>query len=368
MSKSTNSTIEINGKRYDSQTGKPVSSRQQRSGSVDGVMSKKTKSTALATPRPRAVAQPIVPLSDTKLMDMQAPKRRARTAAQPTQSHQPQASHTLMRHVVKKPGKSLKRQHAAKGHTDAVVIKPQLAVAKKHSVSAVPAARLDRAKNIVQSSRIKRFVPHSASTHLVSKATQPVTPAPKAVAAAKQPIDIFEQALQRATSHEQPAVIQSKHPRRQAILSKRRVSVAATGVTVLALIAVVGFYNRHNLSLRMAASKAGFSASLPGYKPSGFSISKLNYSAGNVAINFKSHSDERAYAVTESPSDWDSATLRDNFVAPADSNFQTVNVAGRIVYLYGKNNAAWVNGGVWYQVKTDGSLSAQQVTDIAASL
>ncbi len=368
MSKPTN-TIEINGKRYDAQTGHQVSSvvAAKKRGSVDGVIGHKPTTTVnLAAPRLRP-AQPIVPISSNKLMDMQPPKRQPHAPAKAANGRTPQGSQTLMRHVVKKPGQSLKRQQIAHGHVDALVTKPPVSVATKQSVSSIPQARLHRAGKIAKSAHISRFIAHKATQ---SPPTGTVGPS---IATAKpartdQPLDIFENALQHATSHKQPPAVHHKHPNRARFLSKRRVSLAATALSVLLLVGFIGFENRAGLSLRMAATKAGFSAALPGYRPSGFSVGHLNYSAGNVAINFHSNSDQRAFAIIEKPSAWDSTTLRDNFVAAADKQYQTVSVGGRTVYLYGKNNAAWVNGGIWYQVKSDGSLSNDQLTRLAGSL
>lgn len=342
-------------------------------GSVDGVISSKaTPSSALAAPKIVAF-KTIKPLSDAKVMDIQSAKHQTRIAAKAASSHKTQSSQTLMRHVVTKPVASLKRRHRAVSHIDAnddaLVTQPAGTFLAKASLGVVPAARLKRATLAARSAQINRFSKASPSLinyHSASEAGG--ANAADVLPHTSKPLDIFEVALERATSHMQPAVKHYKHPRRQQFLSKRRVSLAATGISLLLLIGFVGFENRTTLSVRMAAKKAGFSAALPSYQPSGFSVSHLNYSAGNVAIQFRSNSDKRAYAITEKPSSWDSATLRDNFVATTDQQYQTVNVGGRTVYLYGKNNASWVNAGVWYQVQSEGSLSDQQLSQLASSL
>jgi hypothetical protein len=280
VSKATNS-IEINGQRYDAQTGKPFDGPDhvsQKARNLDGVIGRKAASmTAAPAHRPK-VAVPIKPLSNTKLMDMKAPKHRpARSAAKPAAPHSTQTSHTLMRHVVQRPGKSLKRQHPAHGHTDALIAKPAAAITAKHSVHAVSADRLKRAAGAAKNAKISRFGhqtlaprPVAAPTVTSQSTSKPSQPL------ANKPLDIFEQALQRATSHQQPAVVHHKHPRRAKFLSKRSTSISATALSVLLLVGFIGFQNRTNLSLRMAASKAGFNATLPGYKPSGFSVGVLN--------------------------------------------------------------------------------------------
>lgn len=363
--------IQINGRRYDSQTGQLVQTGQSGgvAASVDEVVGHKpSKATVLLAPKLQAT-KPIKPLSASKLMDMKAPKRRLHAVAKAAVVHSPQTSHTLMRHVVKKPGKSLILRHPAHGHTSNLVAKASLAVVSKKSVAVVPPERLARAKQIPKSTKISRFALHGA-TVLQSPFSAVNDDVSMVSATTAKPLDIFEQALQRATSHQQPAVVPQKHKysKRRTFLSSRAVSLSAATLSVLLLASFIGFENRTNLTLRMAASKAGFSASLPGYKPAGFSVGRVNYSPGSVAINFHSNSDRRAFAISEKPSAWDSTTLRDNFVTQADQQYQTVSVGGRTVYMYGHNNAAWVNGGMLYQVTSDGSLSNRQLSDLAASL
>jgi hypothetical protein len=72
--------------------------------------------------------------------------------------------------------------------------------------------------------------------------------------------------------------------------------------------------------------------------------------------------------LTEKTSAWNSATLRDNFVASNAKTYQTVETGGRTIYLYGQNQASWVNGGIWYQVQSNGALSNHQLVELATSL
>jgi hypothetical protein len=107
---------------------------------------------------------------------------------------------------------------------------------------------------------------------------------------------------------------------------------------------------------------------MPGYKPDGFKLDQMDYSTGVAAIHFASNSDERSFALTEKQSDLDSAGLRDSFVTSEQQPYQTIETAGRTVYLYGEHNATWVSGGVWYQLRGAGALSDHQLVEIAKSL
>ncbi|HXR49659.1 MAG TPA: hypothetical protein VN778_01380, partial [Verrucomicrobiae bacterium] len=128
------------------------------------------------------------------------------------------------------------------------------------------------------------------------------------------------------------------------------------------------YANLTSIQLQVASSKAGFTANLPSYQPIGYSFAHLNYSPGNVAMQFQSNSDSRAYAISEKLSAWDSQTLRSDFVAGIGQDYQTVQTAGHTLYVYGKNNATWVNSGIWYQIKSDGALSVHQLVELASSM
>ena len=119
----------------------------------------------------------------------------------------------------------------------------------------------------------------------------------------------------------------------------------------------------------MAGSRAGFAASLPSYQASGFGLSQIRTNAGEVALNFKDKNNvNKNYVVQEKPSSWDSLALRDNFVSVTDNKSRTLQSNGMAIYLYGDNNATWVNGGIWYLVSGNGTLSDNQIINLANSL
>ena len=135
-------------------------------------------------------------------------------------------------------------------------------------------------------------------------------------------------------------------------------AVAATTVTVLLLL----------WSMRGRSSSSAQTRS-DRRRPSGFSLGQLDYSSGVAALNFHSNSDaSRHYSIIQKRSTWDDAGLRENYVKPADKEFQTVDASGLTIYLYGKQNATWMKGDIWYRVQSDGSLGNSQLVDIATSL
>lgn len=274
-----------------------------------------------------------------------------------------------MRHAVKKPAAPPK--HLIKPSAiHAAAKRPLAEVVVSKSVTGFDEHRLKTAGRIPKSKSISHFTTLPMAD--ISQLAQPVKPMPiqppvirpaaRRAARPKTTADVLEQALQSATSHQQKPL---KKPRQH---HSRRLRVSVGTAVVLLVAGVVGSQQLPNLRLHMASAKAGFSASLPAYQPAGYSLGQLSYSQGVVASRFNSNSDDRAYTLLQKKSTWDSQALRDNFVAPADKNYQTVESAGRIIYLYGEHNAAWVNGGIWYQIQSNGSLSNQQLVKLASSL
>jgi hypothetical protein len=120
--------------------------------------------------------------------------------------------------------------------------------------------------------------------------------------------------------------------------------------------------------MRYAAAKSGVDAHLPDYQPAGFNVGNFTYNPGLVAVNYVNPTSGSQFALIERPTEWDSQSLRDNFVATSDQHFQTIDTAGRTIYTYGGNNATWVDNGIWYQITSQGDLSTNQMVDLATSL
>jgi hypothetical protein len=121
--------------------------------------------------------------------------------------------------------------------------------------------------------------------------------------------------------------------------------------------------------MRIAAARAGFDASMPAYKPAGFSFKgPINYSAGQVVVSFNSNTDDRQYSVKQQESSWNSDALLSNFVVANNSQYQTYIDRGRTLYIYDGSNATWVDNGVWYQVEGPSDMTTDQLVRIAASI
>lgn len=346
MSK-TKTTIEINGQRYDATTGALI--RHGGGLHLDGI---KPITPALQTAAPK-------------------PSSVARRLPHPSKAHTPQPSFTLMRQAVRKPAPGPRL--TARQPADGTVALAGPKVAKKAAAHRVDHRRLSRAEQIAKSRHISRFDHHTfvAPQPAVSLEPLPVmtprTPQTARRLAAPKNIrttaDILELALQQASGHETKLT-----PRqRRSAASRRITSISAATLSVIVLAGVIAYQNATSIKLQFASAKAGFAVSLPNKQPAGYRLSHLNYQNGLAAFDFQSNTDDRAYTIVEKASPWNSQALRDSFVAN-NKDYQSVSLGGRTVYLYGPQNATWVDGGVWYTVETNGALSNRQLVDLAASL
>jgi hypothetical protein len=183
---------------------------------------------------------------------------------------------------------------------------------------------------------------------------------------------MLDRAMQNASSHEQSAPVH--HKKRSKLSKKLGISSKAIAMStaVLAGVLLGGFFavqNVPNLSMRIAAARAGFAAEMPGYQPAGFSFKgPINYSPGQVTITYKSNSDSRTYDVTQHASNWNSEALLANYVQTEGKQYQTYLDRGRTLYIYDGSNATWVDDGVWYQIEGESNMTTDQLIRIAASI
>ncbi|HSX53038.1 MAG TPA: hypothetical protein VLF90_01565 [Patescibacteria group bacterium] len=334
-------TITLNGKRYDAVTGRLLESAQRVQQVVDNVVQ-----AAHGANHP------------AKTSHQRTPNHPSHIAR-----HKPQHTQTLMRHAVQKP----KPTDNSNSHS--------LHLPSRNE-------RLARATAIPKSKLVRRFNSAPSSTlqpSMVKKtAALPVRAAPVEASnshvSSSNPVsateDFLSSALSRATGHEQKRVNVARHSRKRLGLSAKAFNVGAAMAVFILLSGFIAYQNMAYVSLRLASAKAGISGVLPGYQPSGFALSRsIASQPGQIVLSFHSNSDNRNFHITQAASEWDSQTLFDSYVAPASNTHQTISEPnGQIVYLYGDNNATWVNGGVWYRVEGKSALSSTQLLKLANSL
>lgn len=402
-----NNIIELNGKKYDARTGaflghgSSVSAGTPHGQTVDGVVRSAAARPTPARTTPAAAAKAARQLhakaTPTKVIGRPSKPHRQTTEAvlrKPAvkhapatiKPHAPERPQTLMRRAVKKPSASLKpaiKTQAPTELTAARVSDIASPLSKKLSVSQVNPNRLAHAHAIAKSQQIERFpkvTAHAAMPAVVAAPApaprprqHPVAPAqplrnPISAAAASQAAmappaperDIFEEAIAHATSHRQPA----HHPKRS---SRKLVNVFAGVTAFLILGGFIAYLNLTNIQLHVASLQVGFTATSPSYHVNGYAL-QGGVKAADKRVSLHYVSGDQDYTITQQASDWNSQTLLENSVALSGTSYKTIQDKGRTIYLYDGNQAAWVNGGILYNVSGSAHLTADDLVSLATSM
>jgi hypothetical protein len=367
--------IELNGKRYDAITGaylgkarvlpKHITDYYVHGKVIDGFVRPSHPGVPRAKPHPPEAKQPA---SHAKPEPPQSAKS-ARAKAAHLKAHQPERAKTLIRRAAQKPKASLKPVIKPQAPAE-VMAKPRSEIMHKRSVYAVDPVRHQRATEVGRHQAVRHFHPHNRPPAIHSIAAEVPVIAVRAAPEGTRPLqhankhsDIFEAAIARATSHQQPAHKPRRHHSRSRRLANRLAIVAA----FLVIGGFVTYLNLPQLQLRVASFHAGFGASMPGYAPTGYALQDgVKRNGGTISLHFRSG--DSSYTITQQSSDWNSQTLLDNTLA-LNGRHQTVQKNGQTIYIYeDSTRASWVNGGVRYDIAGNAELSPDDVIAIATSL
>ncbi len=361
--------IELNGKRYDAITGaylgkshvvpKHITERYVQGKVIDGFV-RPTR------PAPKAVQSQPEPAKKTPAQhsENKPATQHIHAKASHVKAHEPEKAKTLMRRGAKKPETSIKPAIKTQAPAD-LMTKPQSALAHKRSAYGVDVSRKERAAMVGKHVAVQHFKApaiHSVSTQAIPVQPAPLPTTPRPIRPAQKP-DIFEAAIAHATSHTQPHHKLKRRP------SKHRfVNTMAIVAAFLVIGGFIGYLNLPQIELRVASMQAGFGVSMPAYTPTGYALEKgAERSGGTVGLSFRSG--DSHFRITQQSSNWNSQTLLDNTLALGGTH-ETVQKDGQTIYIYEKNgtNAAWVNGGVRYDITGNAQLSKEEITAIATSL
>lgn len=376
-----NNTIEINGKKYDVNTG----------AMVGGEVTHKPRPEITAHPKQTRVKKALTVSDVTKVEATKHPINTPSTTSQPhhhqgkpvihtvkheshnpgidIKSHRPEPAKTLMRSVVQKPKAAYHSRLHAQSPTDVIASQAYLGVQTKLSIDSVSNQRLKHAKFVQKSNLISHYNLVDPKPGLSPRpAIQPRATATTPQAGTMHPTSrMLQQAVQQAKSHEQPIV----HPVRSFKAANERhtrrlIHIGSSALIAVALIGVAISLNMNNVKLQFASSTAGFNAGLPTAQPYGFRLNGLSATTGSVALNYVDK--KQGYTISEKSSNWDTITLKESFVATITKHYQVINTDGETIYVYGNQNATWVNNGIWYQIQSNGQLNTEQLIAIATSL
>ena len=169
--------------------------------------------------------------------------------------------------------------------------------------------------------------------------------------------ELKNEAIEKALSNE---IASNKKTRRRQKKggALRLLNTFSVGFAVMLLGGYLTYLSMPNISIKMAAVQSGIDAKYPGYKPDGYAL--------NGPIKFKSGDGSSAYTITQQKSNWNSSAVKE-FFSEKHKSPNTTMIDGLTIYSGGKE-AAWVNGGILYQISGDANLSSDQIQKIAASL
>lgn len=173
-----------------------------------------------------------------------------------------------------------------------------------------------------------------------------------------------------ATQH--AAMNQMAFGRTPAAPAGRVAPVAARAFTMAAAILIMGGYiwlqNYPKMAIQTADSRSGVQASLPSFMPSSYNLATTSVAPGMVTLKFSSPSSTDSLTIAQERTDWDPSSLLSNYIAKTTDDYAAVQGQGLTIYMFGRNQATWVNRGIWYSINGATRLSRDDILKIAYSL
>ncbi|MBP7837198.1 hypothetical protein KA021_00665 [Candidatus Saccharibacteria bacterium] len=383
MNKKRQNVIEINGSLYDATTG--ISLNQVTKDTSVTATPKAKQSTGVSvngfirspTTRPQQAKkvqiQPATSSSTSAAQKSITPPKSTNVHRQPASSigRKGKSSATLNRSGVKKPVVPVV-------NTAKVTMSPISSSASKQA----DMQRIERLQHIPRSERVSRFGSTTAAnpttvakkdasaqsksltSHLTKTHHQPA-------ATLSKKEQFIKNTLAKTAIHESKKAEAVKATKKLRAKKHSRVRAYATaGLVTLLITGYVSYLNIPSISMKVAANRAGFGASMPSYQPSGYSLSgPIAYSPGQVTVNFASNSDDRKFSLRQQPTTWDSDALLENYVSKQSKNYLTYQDQGLSIYIFDGTSAAWVNGQKMYIIDGNSSqLDTDQILKLATSI
>lgn len=247
--------------------------------------------------------------------------------------------------------------------------------------SGKPVAR--STEGVVIKHEIKKFAKHAPAAPTAHAKKPDITPVVHPIAAkahatqakrAEQRVlkpshiikqQAIQEAMEQAKNHSRKPV----KPKKPLNKFQKILRVASAGAMVLIVGAYLMYASMPAITTSVAAAQAGIRASYPSYTPSGYALNgPVAYTNGTVSMHFAAASAPVAYTIQQARSSWDSSAVLENYITPSTGEkYATTQANGLTIYTYGQN-AAWVNGGIFYTISGNAPLSGEQVQRIAISL
>jgi hypothetical protein len=378
MNRRQQNILTINGKTYDATTGLPVKAS--------------TVSPAATPPVTGAhISRTLADISPHHKKSFDGFIQQARKApAEPKQS--PLTKSVAAHSIHRTPQKAQTLYRGAFKERPQAQYKPKI---QTHHASDITASRLHRSMVAPKHSDVRRFAPQPTVTPTTS--AQPTQPSDihrsRALDQLAKKFDgvpsrppvqhahMDGPALKKELIRKQLAEIdepikevdirlaRQEHRVKQFFAKQPRLLTAATGaLAVLIFVGYLVYLNIPNISMRIAAERAGFAATMPAYKPTGYSLTgPVAYSTGEVQLKFASTAQPGNFTLTQHQSNWDAQALLQDYVSRQTNNYMTYQDEGLTIYMF-NGQATWINGGIWYSVSGSAGLSSDQILNLATSM
>jgi hypothetical protein len=373
--------MEINGQKIDTTTGKVIGVKKTVKNNstqkvIDGFVRIKPATTQNLVIKNQA-------LNTKRAILSPAPTKKPRLT-KPIEAivHHSKTQHskTLIRSFVSKPSKTAPQIHSTKSLANSTVEKS--ASGRGLLLRRVPDNRLNRANTTDKNAAVSRFPKMFDLRSNPSNAILPVTKLPKDNTPPQAPPTLIKPRLgeengRREVFNHPTAKVLIRNTQKKNIL-KSFVGIFTIkpklifGFTLsLSLLAGIGYFaylKIPTVNLKIVNAKSGFSATIPSITPSGFNFKgPMQFSDGAVVQNF-STTDHKAFSIVQRPSSLTSESLLSKYIISSNYKYQTYSEKGLDVYIYGADNAMWVNNGIWYSVVNHGNLSSGDILALAGSM
>lgn len=251
---------------------------------------------------------------------------------------------------------------------------------RKYVRRPTPVSDVQPAKKSSRIMRARKAVPAAkmspaAKVMPTAKSTAPAmkTPAMSAQEAKDRAVKSAMRSVATMENADKKAVAEGANPAKPTkIKSKKKVRrIVFATLCSAATVGLLAFFintNMPDISVRVAAMQTGIEASYPTYVPRGYSLNSVtSEKTGQIVMRFI-NGDNNAFQLEEENSTWDSTALLNNYVKPNFNEYATLREQGVTIYIHG-GDAAWVNGGIFYQVHTQGeALTKEQIRNLVTSL
>jgi hypothetical protein len=251
--------------------------------------------------------------------------------------------------------------------------------------------REHRAKKIAQNAQVKRFghpapspnqPPQNLPTKQQFNRSKQISSTPTSksavlpsmvTSASHQKLErMLDAALTQADAHKKALKYEAARHfwQRPGFLGRRRgLKISLFLLVVLAGVLLAAWQKMPAFSVKLAGAKAHLSATVPTYKPEGYSLAKpASVQNGTVVLKYKTPQNTDGFDLAQKESHMTSSNLPQT-VIPKGIQVQTSQVQGNTVYIYGPNNdAAWVNNGMLYTLKDKSKLSSDEIIKIVQGM